>query len=106
VPEFTPEQLNTELNNTPTEVVVVPPAENAVVAADYVQCGFCKCNLTPKGHVYEISDTARAYSDANEEHRKQVKKLTEEISRLNNEVSIRDAKLREVTSVARKSSFI
>lgn len=105
MPEFTPEQLET--GNAPAEIVaVVPPVAEAIVAADYVQCGFCKCNLTPKGHVYEISDTARGYSDANEEHRKEIKKLNEEVTRLNTVIAERDAKLREINTVARKSSFL
>lgn len=101
--EFTPEQLATATGTaTPPvtevrETVITPAAE--VVAADYVQCDFCKCKLTTRGHVYEISDEARSFRDGNENHRKEIKKLDEEISRLNSEISQLNAKLREVANL-------
>jgi hypothetical protein len=107
--EFTPAQLNTELNNTPTpeSVVVVNPAPGtAVVAADYVTCDFCKCKLTPTGHVYEISETSRDFRDGKETHRKDIAKKDEEISRLNAEIATLSAKLREVQNVTRKANFL
>lgn len=105
--DFTPEQLETAAGTgTPVEVVVSnAPATPAVVAADYTQCDFCKCKLTPTGHVYEISDTARDFRDAKETHRKEITKLNEEISRLNSEISQRDAKLREVANLTQKKRF-
>lgn len=101
--EFTPAQLETELAATPpagmsTATVVVPATQSVeVVAADYVQCDFCKCKLTTKGHVYEISDTARDFRDGKENHRKEIAKLQEQISTLNGEISKKDAQIRELT---------
>ncbi len=109
-----PEQLLTETPPvTPvvqeTRTTVIPSPSNVeVVAADYVKCDFCDCKLTTRGHVYEISDKARDFRDGKENHRKEINRLNEQISALNHEISVRDAKIRELMpkDAARSRNFL
>lgn len=101
MPEFTPDQLQTEVVTPPitpviTETVVVPQQPEVVIAADYLMCDFCKCMLTTKGHVYEISDTARDFRDGKETHRKAIAQLNETIAELQREKSKLESQLREL----------
>jgi septal ring factor EnvC (AmiA/AmiB activator) len=105
--EFTPEQLNTAIEGGASggsTTVVIPPTP--VTTAHYVECGFCQCKLTPVGNVYEISDKARDYRDDKETHRKEIAKLTEEITRKQVEITQLESKLREVQKVTAKSKFL
>lgn len=106
--EFTPEQLQTELESngggSGTPVVVAPALP--VTTAHYVQCGFCECKLTPVGNVYEISDKARDYRDDKEAHRKEIARLNEEISRLSAEITKRENTLREISVASQKRKFL
>lgn len=105
--ENVPVQLRTTENPPEVPEIVMPtpvvPAE--IVAADYVLCDFCKCKLTPRGHVYEISDTAREQRDEKEKHAKQIAKLDEEISRLKSELSEANRKFSETQQQSGKRKF-
>jgi hypothetical protein len=54
------------------------PNANNPIAPRYIRCDMCKCDLTPTGQVYNVSDEARDFRDSKEKHLKQIETLTAE----------------------------
>jgi hypothetical protein len=69
------------------------PAAPRVAGSGYLECDFCHCKLTKVGEVYQVSDVARQYRDAEEKHKKQMEKTDEEIAKLRALIAAKDAEL-------------
>lgn len=50
--------------------------------AKKITCEFCRCRLTGEGEILNLSDEARKYRDAADEHAKAVKALEKQVKDL------------------------
>ena len=86
-----------------------PPAPSTGADSPYFICDFCKCKITKKGHVLEVSPEARDFRDQKEENRKQVSKLDETITELRAQITAKDAEiatLKNSQPEKRKGTFL
>ena len=88
MPENVPSPLRTE--SDPPEP---PPRVPARSPGEYIACEFCQCKLTRTGEVYSLSDTAREYRDAKENHRKEIARLNEDTENLRRTLTAKEAEL-------------
>jgi DNA repair exonuclease SbcCD ATPase subunit len=81
-------QLETGNDPSPSPSAAVPS-----VRTGYLKCDFCECKLTQTGEVYNVSEKARGFRDQNEKHVKELAQRDEEITRLRQEISAKDAEI-------------
>jgi hypothetical protein len=88
MPENVPSPIRTE-----SDPVDPPQPVPARVPGTYCVCEFCECKLTRSGEVYSMSEKARAYRDANESHRKEITRLTQESEDLQRKLAAKETEL-------------
>jgi hypothetical protein len=100
---------------TPATLRTTEPEPEPVRTPDdssgpYIECGFCHCKVTKKGHVYEISQDARDFRDHKEDFLKQRKALEDQIADLQKTISAKDAEISALKGSGaagkKKSTFI
>lgn len=93
----TPPEISTDDGNRPANL---PPAADG---DSYLRCGFCKCTLTKRGQVYEMSPEAEVIRDEKVSHKKAIEANQEEISALRAQIVTLEAENASLKSSANAS---